>query len=76
MWGVPSYFLAGVLLLGLPGWLVDRWLGTHGFVAVGVLAGMGLAMYVIWVRYVGPATAAAADTSGGARPARSDEESA
>ncbi len=76
MSSVPAYFLAGAALLGVPGWALDQWLGTRAFVAVGVLAGFALAFYVIWVRYVGPATAAADDTHGGARPARSDEESA
>lgn len=48
---VISYLLSGPLTFGGIGWLLDRWLGTDYLVAIGVLAGMGLAFYVIWFRY-------------------------
>ena len=36
------------------GWLVDRWLGTSFVVGVGIIAGMIMSVYVIWVRYGRP----------------------
>lgn len=49
--GVTSYLFAGPLCFGGIGYGLDRWLGTHAFVAVGVLIGMALSLYVIWLRY-------------------------
>ena len=51
MWNVPAYLLAGMAGYAFLGWLLDRWLGTSFLVAVGLLAGTGLAIYTIWVRY-------------------------
>lgn len=48
---VLSYLLAGPLTFGLMGWGVDRLIGTSFLLVVGLLAGMGLAFYVIWLRY-------------------------
>ena len=39
-WAVISYLLAGVIVYGGIGWLLDWWLGTRGFVAVGHRAGV------------------------------------
>lgn len=50
---VTSYLLAGPLAFGGIGYALDTWLGTRGIVAVGVLAGLGLALYVVWLRYGG-----------------------
>jgi ATP synthase protein I len=51
-WSVFAYLLTGPFLYGGLGWLVDRWLGTEPvFVLVGLLGGMALALYVVWVRY-------------------------
>lgn len=50
-WNAFSYLPAGLLMGGLAGWGVDRWLGTSWVVAVGLLAGLALSLYVIWVRY-------------------------
>ena len=49
--GVTSYLLAGPLGFGAAGYGLDRWWGTSFLVAIGVLVGMGLALYVIWLRY-------------------------
>lgn len=46
-----SYLLAGLLVFGVPGWLLDRWLGTNWIVGVGIVLGMALAMLTIWARY-------------------------
>ena len=41
-------------MMGGLGWLVDRWLGTSFVVGVGIIAGMIMSVYVIWVRYGRP----------------------
>lgn len=48
---VLAYLITGPMLFGALGWLVDRWLGVTLFIAVGILAGMGLSLYIIWLRY-------------------------
>ena len=48
---VLAYLITGPILFGVIGWLVDRWLDVTGFIAVGILAGMGLSLYIIWLRY-------------------------
>ena len=55
-WNVTAYFLSGAAMFGFLGWLADRWLGTTFLVGAGVLAGMALSFYIIWIRYVGPAS--------------------
>jgi F0F1-type ATP synthase assembly protein I len=51
-WTVLAHLISGPLLYGGLGWLVDRWLGTAPvFVAIGILSGMTLALYTVWVRY-------------------------
>jgi ATP synthase protein I len=50
-----AYLLSGPLLYGGLGWLLDRWLGTEPlFVLIGILGGMALSLYVVWVRYGAP----------------------
>jgi len=48
---VLAYLISGPVLFGGAGWGLDRWLGTGFFVVIGLLAGMGLSLYVIWLRY-------------------------
>lgn len=50
-WTVLSYLISGPLLYGGLGWLLDRWLGTQLFVAVGIVGGMALSLYLVYVRY-------------------------
>lgn len=49
-WQALGYLVSGVALYGLVGWLLDRWLGTSWLVAVGVLAGAVLGLYLTWRR--------------------------
>ncbi len=49
--GVISRLLAGPLGIGGLGWALDRWLGTTFLLPSGILLGMALALYVIWLRY-------------------------
>ncbi|MDO5740961.1 MAG: hypothetical protein Q4P07_12535 [Ornithinimicrobium sp.] len=48
---VLSYLLAGPILFGGIAWLIGRWTGLEWLSAVGILAGMGMSIYIIWVRY-------------------------
>ncbi len=51
-WTVLAYLISGPALYGGLGWAADRWLGTSPvFVFVGIVGGMALALYVVWVRY-------------------------
>lgn len=48
---VIAYLLAGPLLFGGAGFLLDHVLDITLFVVIGLIAGMALAMYIIWLRY-------------------------
>lgn len=50
-WAVVSYLLGGVILYGGVGWLIDLWLGTRGFVAVGIVGGAAAGVAIVWLRY-------------------------
>ncbi len=45
-WQAFGYLLSGVALYGVLGWLMDRWLGTTFLVAVGIVVGAGLGIYL------------------------------
>lgn len=51
---VTAYILTGPALFGGLGLLADHWLGTGFLVLIGMLAGAGMALYVIWLRYGSP----------------------
>ena len=48
---VIAYLLTGPAVFGAIGWGLDALLGTGFLVVVGILAGMALSLYVIWLRY-------------------------
>lgn len=48
---VGGYLLAGPLTFGGLGWLGDWLLDTRFLLPVGVVLGMVLSLYVIWLRY-------------------------
>lgn len=50
-WHAFSYLVSGVLLYGGLGWLADRWLGTSFLVAIGILFGAGLGIYLTIARF-------------------------
>ena len=50
-WHAFGYIVSGVALYGLLGWLADRWLGTQFLVAVGILLGAGLGIYLTFARF-------------------------
>ncbi len=50
-WGIVSRLIAGMLIYGVAGWLLGRWLGYPvAGSAVGVLLGLGLGLYLSVVR--------------------------
>ncbi len=54
-WQAFGYLLSGVALYGVLGWLLDRWLGTTFLVAVGIVVGAGLGIYLSIRRFTIPA---------------------
>jgi F0F1-type ATP synthase assembly protein I len=54
-WLAFGYLVAGVLLYGLIGWVLDRWWGTSFMVVVGILLGAGLALFQTFARFRAPA---------------------
>jgi len=50
-WNITGYLLGGPIAWGGIGWLLDRWLGTEVFLPVGLVMGLGLGLYIVWVRY-------------------------
>lgn len=61
---VTSYLLAGPALFGGIAWLIGRALNLDWIVAIGVLAGLTLSMYVIWLRYGNPQSQPTAPSDG------------
>lgn len=50
-WHAFGYLVAGVGFYGLLGWVADRWFGTTFLVAIGILLGAGLGVYMTWSRF-------------------------
>ena len=48
---VTAYLISGPAVFGGLGWGMDHWLGTGFFIVIGLLGGMALSLYVIWLRY-------------------------
>lgn len=46
-----AYLLTGPALFGGLGWLLDSWLGLSVFTPIGIVVGMALSLYTIWLRY-------------------------
>lgn len=53
-WQAFGYVTAGVLVYGFIGWLLDRWWGTTFMVAIGILVGAGLGIYMTFGRFGRP----------------------
>lgn len=53
-WRAFSYVVTGVLVYGLIGWGLDRWWGTTYLVAVGIVVGAGLGLYLTWRAFGAP----------------------
>ena len=50
-WNAFGYLVSGVLIYGLIGWGLDRWLGTTFLVAIGIIAGAALGTYQTYKRF-------------------------
>jgi F0F1-type ATP synthase assembly protein I len=50
-WSIPSYLVAGMLAWGGVGWLLGRWLGVEALFPIGIVLGVALAVYLVYVRY-------------------------
>ena len=51
-WGITSTMLAGVLVWGGIGFLVDRLIGgSHVFLAIGMVLGAAGATYIVYLRH-------------------------
>jgi ATP synthase protein I len=51
-WSIVSYLLSGMVVWGGAGWLLDRWVGLDSvFFPIGLLLGIGAALYLVYVRY-------------------------
>jgi ATP synthase protein I len=50
-WHAFGYIVAGVAFYGFLGWLADRWLGTRYLVAIGILVGAALGIYMTFARF-------------------------
>jgi ATP synthase protein I len=51
MWTIFGYLLSGLLFWGGAGYAADKWLGTRYLTLVGLLVGMGGAIYLVWLRF-------------------------
>ncbi|HEY0126197.1 MAG TPA: hypothetical protein VGB58_03565 [Blastococcus sp.] len=61
-WGITGTLLSGIIVWGGAGVLLDRWLETRVFALVGLLLGLGTAIYLVVVKY------GAVDPPAGGRP--------
>lgn len=50
---ILSYLITGPAVFGGLGWGIDRWAGTSFVVAIGLLLGIAMSFYLIWLRYGG-----------------------
>lgn len=48
---IIAYLITGPMVFGGLGWLLATWLDLRFFIPVGVLIGMTLSIYTIWLRY-------------------------
>jgi F0F1-type ATP synthase assembly protein I len=51
---IVAYLITGPAVFGGLGIMLDRWIGTGFLVVLGLLGGMALSLYVIWLRYGTP----------------------
>ncbi len=50
-WHAFGYLVSGVALYGFLGWLADQWLGTSVLVAIGIVVGAVLGLYMTFSRF-------------------------
>ncbi|MEU8119565.1 hypothetical protein AB0C21_12765 [Spirillospora sp. NPDC049024] len=50
-WSVPSYLLSGMLIWGGLGWLLSKWTHQDWLIPVGLVIGVVLAVYLVYVKF-------------------------
>ncbi|UQX89862.1 AtpZ/AtpI family protein [Jatrophihabitans telluris] len=50
-WAAFGYMVAGVAFYGVIGWGLSVWLHADYWIPIGILAGLGLGMYLVFSRY-------------------------
>lgn len=67
-WKAFGYLVAGVALYGFAGWALGRWLHAPFLTPLGILAGLGFGMYLVFNEYLrnvpGDSAQAPIDSSG------------
>jgi hypothetical protein len=53
-WGITGTMLSGIIVWGGVGLALDRWLGTNFLALVGLILGLGVAIYLIVMKYAPP----------------------
>ena len=68
-WSVTGTLLSGMAVWGGAGWLLDRWLDTRAFFAIGILLGVAVAVYVVFKKFgtLEPVPGRRASTTSGGR---------
>jgi F0F1-type ATP synthase assembly protein I len=51
MWSAPSYLLSGMVIWGGLGWLLSKWTGWEFFLPIGLILGVSLAIYLVYLKY-------------------------
>jgi hypothetical protein len=51
-WSIFGYIISGLLIWGGIGLGLDKWLGTHFIVLIGLLLGAGSGIYLVWLRFI------------------------
>jgi ATP synthase protein I len=51
LWTIFGYLLSGLLFWGGVGWAADRFFNTSYLTLIGLLVGMGGALYLVWLRF-------------------------
>ncbi|MFD0688431.1 AtpZ/AtpI family protein [Actinomadura fibrosa] len=50
-WSMPGYLLSGMFIWGGLGWLLSKWTGLIWFTPIGLVIGIVLAIYLVYVKY-------------------------
>ena len=50
-WSIFGYLLSGLLIWGGIGWGLDKWLHTTYFLLGGLIIGIAVATYLVWLRF-------------------------
>jgi ATP synthase protein I len=51
LWSIFGYLLSGMLFWGGVGYGLDKWLNHSYFLLIGLLLGIGSAIYLVWLRF-------------------------